>query len=225
MKKIDRIKRDFLYVLKNLNTSQNTIDIEDLSLNLYLNDEENLKIYIWSRFDYYLHQNPTNFNNQMILYAAMESFAKKYIKEEYPMRLRKLYFESQLNDFKIKSINPELNLSFSINSHGSNPCNVCLSDNGKEYEIDYLLDNKILPHKDCACEVGCNCFYGLKPKRDENGRLIFIEKETEKLAPKQQSKMINRNNSTPYIKKSKGCLIILLQMSFIIIITLYLTLK
>ncbi|WP_407533755.1 hypothetical protein [Elizabethkingia miricola] len=225
MRKIDRIKRDFLYVLKNLNISQNTMDIENLSLNPYLNDEENLKIYIWSRFNYYLHQNPTNFNNQMILYSAMESFTRKYVKNENPYRLRKLYYEAQLNDFKIQSLDSDLESSFSINSHGSNPCSICLSDNGKEYEIDYLLDNKILPHKECTCEGGCNCFYGLRPKRDENGRLIFIEKETEKLALKQQPKIINRNNSTHYIKKSKGCLLILLQMSFIIIITLYLTLK
>ncbi|MDV3768163.1 hypothetical protein CMU26_01215 [Elizabethkingia anophelis] len=175
MKRVDRMKRDFLWTieLSSLKFSEQSIKDEKLMLDFNEFTEIELRTHIWSRFNYNLYQNPTNFSNQMTLYSAMESFTRKYIKNEDPIRLRKLYHEAQLNDFKIKSLDPGLELSFSINSHGSNPCNVCLNDNGKEYEIDYLLDNKILPHKECTCKGGCNCFYSLKMKRDENGRLIF----------------------------------------------------
>ncbi|MDV3568187.1 hypothetical protein CMU71_14940 [Elizabethkingia anophelis] len=175
MKRADRMKRDFLWTieLSSLKLSEQSIKDEKLMLDFNEFTEIELKTHIWSRFNYYLHQNPTNFSNQMILYSAMESFTRKYIKNEDPYRLRKLYHEAQLNDFKIKSLDSDLELRFSINNHSPNPCSVCLSDNDKEYDIDYLLDNKILPHKECTCEEGCNCFYGLKMKRDENGRLIF----------------------------------------------------
>lgn len=176
MKRVDRMKRDFLWTieLSSLKLSEQSIKDEKLMLDFNEFTEIELRTHIWSRFNYYLHQNPTNFSNQATLYTAMESFTRKYIKNEDPIRLRKLYHEAKLNDFKIGNLNSSLELSFNICCHSSNPCNICLSDNGKEYEIDYLLANQILPHKECTCEGGCNCFYISNGKRDKKGRLIFI---------------------------------------------------
>jgi hypothetical protein len=121
------------------------------------------------------------YNRNSQIYSQMAIFQVKY-KKKPAGHLQKL-----LNENYIKERNQSVS-SIQIDVEiicGSIDCKYGNELEGKLFSMKEALENSIIPYDKCTNELGCLCLYGITPRRDENGNLIFtddhlVKKESKK---------------------------------------------
>ena len=70
----------------------------------------------------------------------------------------------------------EMGLKITVIIHSGNKrCKEGQLLNGKEFPLQVMLEQSLLPYDGCKFELGCNCSYGARVERDKDGRIIRQE--------------------------------------------------
>lgn len=107
------------------------------------------------------------YEGQWKIYAAMLDFRRKTEKSK-ANEILQLHLKAYV---QMSSSQSTLNLKCKIISGAC--CEYCNSLDGKNFEIQEVLDKQFLGSENCTNEKGCNCCYSLVPERDSNGKLIL----------------------------------------------------
>lgn len=175
--RFNKIKRIYFENLTKFGFKLSQINSDFEKLNIQEGNNQELNDFIWYRLNLALSKFPNDLEKQFFIYLEQKSFLidTKFTGDR--VYLDKLLFKTKKEiDYKSANANRSIKLQFVVIGRNDS-CEVCRSENGKVYDIDYFYKNYNLPHEGCNCENGCTCWFGLVGIRDNDGRLIFVDDE------------------------------------------------
>ncbi|WP_343680003.1 hypothetical protein [Chryseobacterium arthrosphaerae] len=172
--KFNKLKLKYFKILSDLGIKNMKLNLELTASRLNYDDIDGLKSFIWTKFNSIVKENINDNYKLQNIYFEMEQFLKTEQKEKDATYIRELFFQAKLKAGK-ESLNGIIMDVVLIAKNKPNVCEVCKKDNGKKYSIDKALKSHILPHKKCKCDNGCICTLGFVAKRDNQGKLIFVD--------------------------------------------------
>ncbi|MFB9058032.1 hypothetical protein ACFFU9_14905 [Mariniflexile ostreae] len=179
-------KRSIEWLIKNYLPFLETFGMDEKNIrenyvNNWVNKDKNdVESYLWSIFNLLIDENLKQskaknlegyYDRNMKIYSKMSIFLRKY-KSKPAGHLQKLYNENYIK---------KENQSFKDNTFHMDVAIYCKAIDckfgdevdGKLISIKEALENSIIPYDKCTSEVGCLCFYSIRPRRDENDDLIY----------------------------------------------------
>lgn len=156
--------------------------------------DSNIDTYLIAIFNYLINENYKQskvknldlkgfYERNRDVYQEMVLFKRKYKKQKVN-HIHKLYNENYIK--ALAEDQSDLILDAVIICGGTK-CIHTESLSGKKISLEEAIENTAIPYDECSSEYGCCCTYGLKPRRGEEGNLIFKEEI--------QNKKTNENKS------------------------------
>ena len=187
-----KIKKIYFDYLIKFGFSLDEINSDFAKSNIQEGNNAKLNDFIWYRLNLSLSKYPNDFNQQFLIYLAQKSFIIDTKSDTNLTYLNKILFETRKKlDYNVLFDNSGIMMQVVMLTK-SGCCEFCAKDSQKVYDGREFYENVKLPHENCYCENGCACWYGLEAKRDDNGRLIFVDN------------LIQPNNKELLIKKEKA---------------------
>ncbi|AZI33953.1 hypothetical protein [Kaistella carnis] len=174
VKKFNSIKKSCFQRLVSLGFDENKLESHYLNSAIVESEEGKLRDFIWSKYHELLHENAQDLQKQSQIHWSMAVFSYDYENGKNTLQQKDLSHKARLLNYEILSLQQNsLNYRIVIIP---GKCSICQSEKDKNYTIEEMRSNPVIPHKNCDCSgFGCICMYGLTTLRDENGDLIWNE--------------------------------------------------
>lgn len=188
---IDWLLKNYLPFLEKFGMDEKNIR-ENYTSSWKKKNGDDVESYLWSIFNLLIDENFKQsqakdlegyYDRNREIYGQMARFLVKY-KKKPAGHLQKLYNENYIKNENQSLKDSTVQYDVTINC-GAIDCKYGNELDRKLFSMKEALENSIIPYDKCTNELGCFCFYSIKPRRDENDNLIYkddhlIKKESKK---------------------------------------------
>lgn len=176
---IDWLLKNYFPFLERFGMDEKNIR-ENYTKNWENKDKADVESYLWSIFNLLIDENFKQsqgkdlggyYDRNREIYGQMATFLVKY-KKKPATYLRKLYNENYINQKYLEMKDNIFQIAVSVIC-GSIDCKCGNELKDKLFSMEEAIENNIIPYDKCTDELGCFCFYGVAPRRDESNDLIY----------------------------------------------------
>ncbi|MEO2071854.1 MAG: hypothetical protein ABGW99_11025 [Zunongwangia sp.] len=134
--------------------------------------------YLWYIFNRLLIENKHQsrdliefYERNRLIYSEMISFRRK-IEGKKANEIQNMY-NRNIVELELEK-NSENGIAYDFTVITPQDCKACQHLTDKVISKREALENNTIPYENCTRTQGCVCLISIMPRRDENGRLIFI---------------------------------------------------
>gem|GEM_PF-5502125 len=168
-KKFNSMKKKNFNDLINIGYPINELERDFTMSNI--NSINGLKDFIWQSYNLMLSKSSSDLFKQHSIYYSMAIFSNNYEDGKDTQRLLKLSADTRLKKISEQFDDKGL-FHIKIIILGQKENKYCALDNKKVFDIEYLMQNPIIPHNKDGDKF-CTCFYNAQIERDPDGKLII----------------------------------------------------